>query len=106
FEPFTHALAQAGSAELLQPGDGDDAGARHRLFEAVDDALADLASRSPLLVVIDDFHWADRGTLLLTAFLVRPGRSGPILVLGTYRDTELSRHTPLTAALVELQRSG
>jgi DNA-binding SARP family transcriptional activator/RecA/RadA recombinase len=106
FEPFTQALAQAGSVELLQPGDDDDAGARHRLFEAVDDALADLASRSGLLVVIDDFHWADRGTLLLTSFLLRSGRAGPILVLGTYRDTELGRHTPLTAALVELHRSG
>jgi len=106
FEPFTQALAQAGAAELLLPGEGDDTGARHRLFEAVDEALTDLASRAPLLMVIDDFHWADRGTLLLASFLLRSGRTGPILVLGTYRDTELGRNTPLTAALVELHRSG
>jgi DNA-binding SARP family transcriptional activator len=106
FEPFTEALVQAGAAEALLPGEADDTGARHRLFDAVDDALADLASRAPLLLVIDDFHWADRGTLLLTTFLLRSTRRGPVLVLGTYRDTELGRHTPLTAALVELRRSG
>jgi DNA-binding SARP family transcriptional activator/tetratricopeptide (TPR) repeat protein len=106
FEPFSEALAQANAAETLLPGDTDDTGARHRLFEAVDEALAGLASQAPLLLVIDDFHWADRGTLLLTSFLLRSSRAGPILVLGTYRDTEIGRHTPLTAAVVELKRSG
>ncbi len=106
FEPFIEALARAGAAETLQPGDTEDSGARHRLFDAVDDALADLASRAPLLLVIDDFHWADRGTLVLTSFLLRSSRRGPMLVLGTYRDTELGRHTPLTAALVELRQGG
>jgi DNA-binding SARP family transcriptional activator/tetratricopeptide (TPR) repeat protein len=106
FEPFTEALAQAGAAETLEPGDTHDTGARHRLFDAVDYVLAELASRAPLLLLIDDFHWADRGSLLLTSFLLRSTRSGPMLVLGTYRDTELGRHTPLTAALVELRRSG
>jgi DNA-binding SARP family transcriptional activator/tetratricopeptide (TPR) repeat protein len=106
FEPFSEALGHAGAAEILQPGHGDDAGARHRLLDAVDDMLSGLASRAPLLLVIDDFHWADRGTLLLTSFLLRSSRPGPMLVLGTYRDTELGRQTPLTSALVELTRSG
>ena len=43
FEPFSEALGRAGAAETLRPADTDDAGARHRLFDAVDDALADLA---------------------------------------------------------------
>ena len=106
FEPFTEALAQAGAADALQPGDTSDVGARHRLFDTVDSALTDLAARGPLLIVIDDLHWADHGTLLLTTFLLRSSRPGPMLVLGTYRDTELGRHTPLTAALAELKRSG
>lgn len=106
FEPYTEALARADAAGTLQPSDSDDAGARHRLFEAVDDAIADLASGAPLLLLIDDLHWADRGTLLLTSFLLRSSRRGPMLVLGTFRDTEVGRHTPLTAALVELKRSG
>jgi DNA-binding SARP family transcriptional activator/tetratricopeptide (TPR) repeat protein len=106
FEPFAQALAQANVAETLLPGDAGDTGARHRLFDAVDEALAGLASQAPLLLMIDDFHWADHGTLLLTGFLLHSSRTGPMLVLGTYRDTELGRHTPLTAALVELKRSG
>ena len=106
FEPFSEALAQAGSAEALQPGDTVDAGARHRLFGTVDSALTDLAAVAPLLLVIDDIHWADRGTLLLTSFLLRSTSAGPMLVIGTYRDTEIGRHTPLTAALAELGRGG
>ena len=107
FEPYTEALAHADFAEALTPGNGaGDTGARHRLFDAVDAAFTDLAARAPLLLVIDDFHWADRGTLLLTSFLLRSSRPGPILVLGTYRDTELGRHTPLTVALGELKQGG
>jgi DNA-binding SARP family transcriptional activator/tetratricopeptide (TPR) repeat protein len=106
FEPFTEALAQAGAGDALQPGDTSDLGARHRLFDTVDSALTDLAARAPLLIVIDDLHWADHGTLLLTSFLLRSTRPGPIMVLGTYRDTELGRHTPLTAGLAEIKRSG
>ena len=107
FEPYTEALSQAGVARALEPGSGvDDGGARHRVFDAVDSALTDLAAHGPLLLVIDDFHWADRGSLLLTSFVLRSGRRGPILILGTYRDTELGRHTPLTAALSELKRNG
>src|SRR5439155_447502 len=44
--------------------------------------------------------------LLLTDFLLRSSRPGPILVLGTYRDTELGRQTPLTSALADLRRGG
>jgi tetratricopeptide (TPR) repeat protein len=106
FEPFAEALAQAGAADALKPGDSEDAGARHRLFDAIDSVLTGLAGRAPLLLVIDDLHWADRGTLLLTSFLLRSNRSSPMLVLGTYRDTELGRHTPLTTAVAELKRSG
>ncbi len=107
FEPYTEALAQAGVGEALTPSSGPgDTGARHRLFDAVDSAFTDLAARAPLLLVIDDFHWADRGSLLLTSFLLRSSRPGPMLVLGTYRDTELGRHTPLTTGLGELKQGG
>ena len=104
FEPFAEALAQAGAADALEPGEGADvAGARQRLFDGVDAAVT---SREPLLLVIDDLHWADRGTLLLTSFLLRSARPGPLQIVGTYRDTELGRHSPLTAALAGLQRDG
>jgi DNA-binding SARP family transcriptional activator/tetratricopeptide (TPR) repeat protein len=106
FEPFAEALAQAGVADALQPEAPGDTGARLRLFDAVDATLTDLAARAPLLLMIDDLHWADRGTLLLTSFLLRSRRGGPIMVLATYRDTELGRHTPLTSALADLKASG
>jgi DNA-binding SARP family transcriptional activator len=107
FEPFTEALTQAGVAQALAPGAAtDDAGARHRLFDAVDSAITDLAATAPLLIVIDDLHWADPASLLLASFLLRSSRPGPILVLGTYRDTELGRNTPLTHALAGLRRDG
>ena len=85
------------------PARAGDAGARHRLFDAVDAALAD---RTPLLLVIDDLHWADRGTLLLASFVLRSARPGPLAIVGTYRDTELGRRSPLTGALADLQRDG
>jgi DNA-binding SARP family transcriptional activator len=106
FEPYAEALRQVGAAEVLQPGQDPGAGARHRLFDAVDATLAGLAAERGLLLVIDDLHWADHATLLLTSFLLRSGRPAPLLVLGTYRDTELGRHSPLTGALAELQRDG
>jgi tetratricopeptide (TPR) repeat protein len=56
--------------------------------------------------VIDDLHWADRGSLLVTSFLVRSSHPGPILIVATYRDTELGRHTPLTTALGDLTQGG
>jgi DNA-binding SARP family transcriptional activator len=106
FEPFAEALRQVRAADVLQPGLDPGAGARHRLFDAVDDSLARLAAERGLLLVIDDLHWADHATLLLTSFLLRSDRPAPLLVLGTYRDTELGRHSPLTGALAELQRDG
>ena len=106
FEPFADALRQVDAADVLLPAGDTGAGARHRLFEAVDAALAELAAERDLLLVIDDLHWADRGTLLLLSFLLRSERPTPLFVLGTYRDTELGRLTPLTGALAELQSAG
>ena len=106
FEPFAEALGQAGTAGVLEPGDDAGAGARHRLFDAVDEAFAELAAERGLLLVVDDLHWADRGTLLLASFLLRSPRPGPLLVIGTYRDTEVGRRSPLTATLADLRRDG
>ena len=106
FEPFADALRQFGAADVLRPGDDASGGARHRLFDAVDGALSDLAAAQGLLLVMDDLHWADHGTLLLTSFLLRSHRPAPVLILGTYRDTELGRRSPLTGALADLQRDG
>src|SRR6185437_13468727 len=71
------------------------------LFEAVDAALSDLG---PLVLVLDDLQWADRPTLLLLGFVLRSARPAPLLAVGTYRDTELGRHSALAGALAELRR--
>jgi predicted ATPase len=62
------------------------ADARFRLFDAVARALADLAG--PVLVVIDDLHWADEPSLALLSFAARVLASSPVLLLGAYRDAE------------------
>ena len=107
FEPYTEALAQAGAPMRSRPLRALTTEARATVCSTRSTPpWPTVSTRAPLLLVIDDFHWADRGSLLLTSFLLRSSRPGPILVLGTYRNTELGRHTPLTAALGEFKRGG
>uniref|UniRef100_UPI0025B11284 AfsR/SARP family transcriptional regulator n=2 Tax=Amycolatopsis solani TaxID=3028615 RepID=UPI0025B11284 len=76
---------------------------RFLLFEAVADLLARAATRTPVLVVLDDLHWADRPSLRLLCHLAaRP--LGRVLIVGTCRDTELTAVHPLTEALGSLRR--
>jgi class 3 adenylate cyclase/tetratricopeptide (TPR) repeat protein len=78
---------------------------RFRLFEAVAGLLSDAAGARPAILVLDDLHWADEASLLLLRHVVRatPGRT--LLVLGTYRETELDPGGDLAAALAELRRA-
>ena len=99
-------LAQLG-AELRDAFSGSppDAGAdRERLFDDVVKVLAGATNERPLLLVLDDLHWADRPTLLLLRHIVRTTRLGRCVVLGTYRDTELRRTHPLSELLADLRR--
>ncbi|HEX5621127.1 MAG TPA: AAA family ATPase [Solirubrobacteraceae bacterium] len=106
------ALAGAGAAELgrvlgeASDAPADEAGARHRLFSAVDDVLGGIAERRPVVLMLDDLQWADRPTLLLLGFVLRSSRRAPLLAVGTYRDTEIGRRTPLAVGLAELRRDG
>ncbi|HKE98830.1 MAG TPA: AAA family ATPase [Actinomycetes bacterium] len=76
-----------------------------RLFELLLGMLQRLAERSPVLVVVEDLHWADQSTRDLLGFLIRNLRAGVALVL-TYRSDELHRRHPLRPFLAELERSG
>ncbi|WP_344547693.1 helix-turn-helix transcriptional regulator [Actinomadura fulvescens] len=78
---------------------------RARLFELVLTLLERLAERQPLVLVIEDAHWADRSTRDLLAFLVRNTFSAPLLIVVTYRVDELHRTHPLRPLLAELDRS-
>jgi predicted ATPase len=64
-----------------------------------------LAARGPLLLIMEDLHWADRSTRDLVAFLATYLRNGPVLVLLTFRSDELHRLHPLGMQLLgALQR--
>ncbi len=78
--------------------------ARFRLFESVTTLLRNTARSQPLLVILDDLHWADAPSLLLLVFLARELRSERILLLGTFRDLALGRRHPLSQALGDLAR--
>jgi predicted ATPase len=81
-------LPGAAEAEAPAGRGGEPEAARFRLFDAVVRALSGLAAREPLLVVVDDLHWADEASLRLLAFAARHLAPSPVLLLGTYRDLE------------------
>jgi len=91
-------------ADLPEPLAGDPEGARGRLFEAVCSLLCQAAEHTPVVLVLDDLHWADQSTLLLLKYLARYPQEARLLVLGTYRQTELDPSHPLSAILAELGR--
>ena len=78
---------------------------RHRLFEATLSWLTTAAMSAGLILVLDDLHWAGKPTLLLLRHLLRAEEAGRILVIGTYRDTDLDRTHPLSELLADLRRS-
>src|SRR4051812_29578237 len=78
--------------------------ARFRFFDAVTTFMRNIAADRPLVLVLDDLHWADAPSLRLLQFLARELSDSSILVLGTYRDVELGRRHPLSQALADLSR--
>jgi DNA-binding CsgD family transcriptional regulator/tetratricopeptide (TPR) repeat protein len=78
--------------------------ARFRLFDSLATFLGNLARSRPLVIVLEDLHWADKPSLLLLQFLARAARDARLLVLGTYRNVEVGRQHPLAEALAELAR--
>ncbi|MFQ6028445.1 MAG: AAA family ATPase, partial [Dehalococcoidia bacterium] len=79
--------------------------ARFRLFDSITAFLKSASQRQPLVLVLDDLHWADTPSLLLLQFVASEiGSGGRLLLLGTYRDVELSRQHPLAETLGQLTR--
>jgi len=87
----------------LGPADAGDA-RRGQLFELVAALFARVSAERPLVLVIEDLHWADRSTRDLIAFLVRAARLPYLLLIATYRTDELHRGHPLRPFLAELDR--
>src|SRR6202044_1474997 len=78
--------------------------ARQQMFGAVLGALAELAAASPLLLVLEDLHWADATTRHLVTFLARMLHRERIAIIGTYRTDDLHRRHPLRSVIAELLR--
>ena len=78
--------------------------ARFRLFDSVTTFLKSAAHSQPLMLVLDDLHWADKPSLLLLEFLARQMTRCSLLVVGCYRTTDLSRRHPLSETLSQLSR--
>ena len=81
--------------------------ARFRLFDSLAGFLRTAAARRPLLLVLDDLHWADVPSLALLRFMSREleGVEGSApLVVGSYRHTEVDQGHPLLAAVADLTR--
>ncbi|MEA2313291.1 MAG: hypothetical protein QOE28_3259, partial [Solirubrobacteraceae bacterium] len=77
---------------------------RLRLFEAVADLLDRASRQLPLVVVLDDLHWATAPTLLLLRHVVRSSAQSALLVIGTYRHTEVDNVHGLADLLADLRR--
>jgi DNA-binding CsgD family transcriptional regulator len=76
-----------------------------RLFAAVLNFLRRVADANPLVLVVEDLHDAERGTLDLLLYLARNVTTCRLLLVCTYRDVEVDRAHPLSAALVDLRRA-
>ena len=77
---------------------------RYRLFEAITVLLADLARLAPVLVILDDLHWAGRSTMQLLDHLLRSTRLRRVCVVATFRNSPTDIGEPLHEALADLRR--
>ncbi|MCS5733549.1 helix-turn-helix transcriptional regulator [Herbiconiux daphne] len=96
--------AQPRPSSAQGPSGGEQRSASY-LYDAVAAALENVARSRPLVVIIEDLHWADQATLGLLRFLVRVLERARILLVVTFRSDELGRGHPLRAWLPELDRN-
>ncbi len=88
-----------------QRADEDRSGlARQQMFGAVLGLLTELAAAAPVLLVLEDLHWADASTRDLVTFLSRMLHRERVALIGTYRTDDLHRRHPLRPVVAELLR--
>jgi predicted ATPase len=78
--------------------------ARLRLFSAVAAFIRELSVGAPVALLLDDMHWADSASVGLLVHLARDLAADRVLLLATFRDTDVRRHDPLAAAIRDLTR--
>src|SRR5207245_79108 len=86
------------------PAAADGEQRRFRFFDSLTTFLKNASREEPLVLVLDDLHWADTPSLLLLQFLTREIQDARVLIIGTYRDVELGRRHPLSEVLADLAR--
>ena len=77
---------------------------RADLFEAVHELLEEAAEKAPVLLVIEDTHWADQSTRDMLSFLFSRPFQGPVAIVASYRSDDLHRRHPLRAQVAEWSR--
>jgi hypothetical protein len=77
---------------------------RLRLLDAVSQFLIAIAARTPVVVIIDDLHWADRDSIAMLRHVARFAPRHRLLIVAAYRDVEVDRAHPLSEALGALPR--
>lgn len=92
--------------DLARPAHADPDTERYALFDAVVAMLQTASKSAPVVLVLDDLHWAAKPTLLLLRHLLRFGEHARVQIIGTYRSTDLDRSHPLAAMLADLHRDG
>jgi len=89
---------------LAAPHQSDPETERYLLYAAAAGLLQAASEQEPLLLILDDLHWADGPTLSLLRHVLVAGSPMRVMVVGTYRDSDLARDHPLTALLADLHR--
>jgi len=87
---------------ITAESDVDPEQARFRLFDHVGRFLSAASEEQPIVVVLDDLHWADRSSLMLLRFLAQTIRDARLMVIGTYRDIEITPDHPFVDAVGDL----
>ncbi len=77
---------------------------RFQLFDAVTQLLVTLARTAPLVLILDDLHWADRGVAAMLRHVAHSVTENPILLIGAYRDAEVDRRHALATVLAGISR--
>ncbi len=90
--------------DLPTPADAESESARFQLFDSTATFLRNVGRDAPLVVILDDLQAADTASILLLRFLASQISDSAILVVGTYRDIELTPDHPLAAAISEMAR--
>jgi len=89
---------------LHAPRHSDPETERYLLYAAISRLLEEAARQEPILLILDDLHWADGPTLSLLRHVIGAEGQMGVMLLATYRDSDLSRDHPLVALLADLHR--